>query len=123
MKMLRCFLYVKLTDYLNGLKKVLLHSHTTKLPNLIIEAMACDTPILATPLGAIPGMIEDGKTGFIMENNSPACIAENIIRALGYPNLDEIVKSSRRLVKEGFTYEAAVKKYKKILVRRDLTDI
>jgi glycosyltransferase involved in cell wall biosynthesis len=115
MKMLRCFLYVKLTDYLNGLKKVLLHSHTTKLPNLIIEAMACDTPILATPLGAIPGMIEDGKTGFIMENNNPECIAEDIERVLNYPNLDIIVKNARELIEREFTYEAAVEKYRKIL--------
>ena len=50
-----------------------------------------------------------------MENNSPECIAENVIRALGYPNLEEIVKNARALVERDFTYEAAVERYRKIL--------
>jgi hypothetical protein len=31
------------------------------------------TPVLATPVGAIPDVIIDDKTGFIMGNNSPEC--------------------------------------------------
>ena len=77
--------------------------------------MACETPVLATPVGGIPDLIKDGETGFIMENNSPECIAENIIRVLGHPNLEKIVKNARELVEKEFTYEAAVERYKKIL--------
>ena len=77
--------------------------------------MACDTPVLATPVGGIPDVIKDGETGFIMENNSPECIAENEIRALEHPELEKIVKNARNLVEEEFTYEAAVERYKKIL--------
>ena len=105
----------KLPDYLNELKLVILPSYTEGLPNLLLEAMACGTPALATPVGAIPDMITDGETGFIVENNSPECIAENVIRALEYPNLDEIVKNARELVEKEFTYDATVESYIKIL--------
>lgn len=101
----------KIPDYLNKLKLLVLPSYTEGLPNIMLEAMACETPVLATPVGAIPDIIKNGENGFIMEDNSPECIAENVIRALNYPNLDEIVKNARKLVEEKFTYEAAAKRY------------
>jgi glycosyltransferase involved in cell wall biosynthesis len=105
----------ELPDYLNELKLVVLPSYTEGLPNLMLEAMACGTPVLATPVGAIPDVINDGETGFIMENNSPECIAKNVIRALKHPNLDKIVKNARLLVEREYTYEAAVERYREIL--------
>ena len=77
--------------------------------------MGCGTPVLATPVGSIPDVIKDDETGFIMKDNSPECIARNVIRALEHPNLDEIVKNARALVEREFTYEAAVERYRKIL--------
>ena len=105
----------ELPDYLNELKLVVLPSYTEGLPNLMLEAMACGTPVLATPVGAIPDVIKGGETGFILENNSPECIAENVIRVLNHPSLDEIVKNARELVEKEFTYEATVERYKKAL--------
>ena len=77
--------------------------------------MGCGTPVLATSVGGVPDLIKDGKTGFIMENNSPECIVKNVRRALEHPNLDKIVKNARALVEREFTYEAAVETYGKIL--------
>ena len=105
----------KLPDYLNELKLVVLPSYTEGLPNLMLEAMACGTPILATPVGAIPDVIIDCETGFILKDNSPACIAENVIRALEYPDMGRIVENARVLVEREFTYEAAVERYRGIL--------
>ncbi len=78
--------------------------------------MACGTPTLATPVGGIPDVIKDGETGFIMEDNSPECIARNVIRALNHPNLEQVAKNARTLVKGEFTYEKAVERYRNILV-------
>ena len=105
----------KLPDYLNELKLLVIPSYTESGPLIALEAMSCGTPILATFVGHIPNIVKDGETGFIMENNSPECIAENMMRALEHPNLEGIVKSARQLVEKEFTYEAAVEKYRKIL--------
>jgi len=104
-----------LPRYLNQLRLLVLPSYTEGLPNIILEAMACGTPVLATPVGAIPDVIIDGKTGFIMENNSPECIAENVIRALSSPDLEQIAENGRRFVEENFTFEKTVENWKKIL--------
>lgn len=42
-----------------------------------------------------------------MENNSPECIAENIVRALDHPDLEQIARNARALVEREFTHEAA----------------
>lgn len=103
------------SDFLNELRLYVLPSISEGLPNTILEAMACGTPILATPVGAIPDILKDGENGFIMENNSPECIAKNIIRVLGFDNLEKISENARSLVEKQYCYEAAVERYKKII--------
>ena len=39
---------------------------------VLIEAMACGTPVIAYNEGAVPEIIEDGKTGFIVDNQNDA---------------------------------------------------
>lgn len=105
----------RLPDYLNRLKLVVLPSYTEGLPNLILEAMACGTPVLATPVGAIPDIITDGSTGFTMKNNSPACIAKAVVQTLEHPDIEIIVGNAKMLVEREFTYDVAVERYRGIL--------
>ena len=105
----------ELPAHLNELKLLVLPSYSEGLPNVMLEAMACGTPVLATPVGSVPDIIRDGETGFIMEDNSPQCIAGNVERALNDPNLEEIANNARALTESEFTYEAAVERYRRIL--------
>jgi len=105
----------KIPLYLNNIKLILIPSYREGLPNIMLEAMACGTPVLATPVGGVPDVITDGETGFIMENNSPECIARNVIRALNHPNLEQIAQNARALVEKEFTFEKAVERYSGIL--------
>ena len=74
----------ELPKYLCSLRLLIIPSFTEGLPNIMLEAMASGTPVLATPVGAIPDIIIDKKTGFIMENNSPPCIAKNVKRVFSF---------------------------------------
>jgi glycosyltransferase involved in cell wall biosynthesis len=107
-----------LPQYLNKLQLLVLPSYTEGLPNIMLEAMACGTPVLATPVGAIPDFIRDGETGFIMENNSSACISENIIRAQENPDLEKITITARKMVEKEFSFEGTVSHWKKIFEKQ-----
>jgi glycosyltransferase involved in cell wall biosynthesis len=105
----------KMPDYLNDTKIVVIPSYFEGLPNIVLEAMACGTVVLAVPVGGIADLIKDVETGFILEANSPQCIAKNVIRALNHPKLNEITKNARALVEKEYTYEATVERYAKTL--------
>jgi glycosyltransferase involved in cell wall biosynthesis len=102
-------------DHLNDFKLLVIPSYTEGLPNTMLEAMACGTPVLATTVGAIPDIIEDSNTGFMMESNEPDRIAENIIRVLGHPDLSKVAAEGRKLIEREYTYQAALHRYEKIM--------
>jgi glycosyltransferase involved in cell wall biosynthesis len=59
---------------------------------VMIEAMACGTPVIAFNLGSVPEIIDDGFTGYIVEDEAGAIAA--------VANLDRL---SRKRVRSGFT--------------------
>jgi len=105
----------QLPNFLNNIKLLILPSYKEGLPNIILESMGCGTAVLATPVGGIPGVILDGKTGYIMDNNTPECIVENVKRALTSPELEEIAENGRRFVLDRFSFDNVVQNWGRIL--------
>jgi glycosyltransferase involved in cell wall biosynthesis len=54
---------------------------------VMIEAMACGTPTLAYPGGSVPEIVEDGLTGFIVNNEAEAVDAVRRLPTLSRPRI------------------------------------
>lgn len=100
-----------LPNFLNQIKIIVLPSYTEGLPNIMLEAMACGTLVLATPVGSIPDIIENGKTGFIIKNN----ILKSIINVLNHEECTNIINTSRKIVEKKFRYDEVLKMWNNIL--------
>jgi len=105
----------KLPEYLNDLKLIVLPSLSEGLPNIILESMSCNTPVLSTDVGGIPDVIKNKKTGFIMEENSPQRIAESVIEAIKSPELTKIAENAKKIIEKEYRYSFAIERYKKII--------
>lgn len=82
---------------------------------VMIEAMACGTPVLATARGSVPEVVADGVTGFVRE--TPDELVEAVAR------IDEIDRHAcRRRVAELFSAEAMTTGYER-LIRAELAGV
>lgn len=97
-----------LPERMNELKLLVLPSYTEGLPNVVLEAMACGTPVLCTAVGSIPDIIEDGVNGFILRSNSPENLAAAILACLSRPDLNEVAERGRAMVHARYGFEQAV---------------
>jgi len=59
-----------------------LASHTEGSPHVIFEAMGAGVPIIATRVGGIPEILEDGRTGILSPSRAPELLASAILRML-----------------------------------------
>jgi glycosyltransferase involved in cell wall biosynthesis len=66
---------------------VLLASEREGLPNVVLEAMARGKTVVSTPVGGIPAVIEDGKTGLLVPIGDAQATRDAVERALADPEL------------------------------------
>src|SRR5574337_618669 len=72
----------------------------------VIEAMACGVPVVATGVGGIPEMIEDGKSGLLVEADNAEALAEAIVCLLRNEGLRESLgRTGRQRAVERFSFD------------------
>jgi glycosyltransferase involved in cell wall biosynthesis len=114
-ELIRSAPHTDMPGYFNEMKLLVVPSWTETIPSVVPEAMACGTPVLSTLVGVVPDVIRDAENGFILENNSPACIAERTIEALKGLVTETISQKAVSTARDEFSYESAVMRYQKII--------
>jgi glycosyltransferase involved in cell wall biosynthesis len=67
------------------------------LPNVVLEALASGTPLVATPAGGIASVVQDGQTGLLVPEADPAALATAIGRLLDGPTEATALATAARL--------------------------
>lgn len=67
---------------------------------VIAEAMSSSRPMVATRVGGIPELVEDGKTGFLVERGDAQAIADRILKLVADPEMRQRMGRAAREVAE-----------------------
>ena len=93
-----------------------LPSYTEGLPNVALEALAARVPVVATCVGGIPEIVEDGRSGFLVPAGDSESLAKRIVDALSCEQRRIAMgEHGRRRVIEEFTFEAQAAAYRRLL--------
>ncbi len=95
---------------------LILPSYKEAFPYVILEAMRAGLPIIATPTGAIPDIIENERNGLIVTHKNPNELAQAILRLLEDETLwARISNNNYEKYKNMFSMIAAEEFYQKLL--------
>lgn len=83
-----------------------LPSHYEGLPTVLLEAMACGAPVVATSVGGCPTVIEDGENGLLVSPGDPPALSEAIDTVLRDATLRERMSANaRQTILDRYTWE------------------
>ena len=71
-----------------------------------LEAMACARPVVASELGGIGELVDDGRSGFLIPSRDPDALAERLARLHRHPQLAQALgEAGRRRASEHHTWQ------------------
>ncbi len=101
-----------IVDVLSQADVFLLPSATESFGLAALEAMACEVPVVASRVGGLPEVIDDGVTGFLHAPDDIEGMAASIVGLVGDPALHaRIARAARRVAVERFSAARIVPMY------------
>jgi len=94
-----------------------LSSRREGLPMVLLEAMSCGLPIVATRVGGIPEVVDDSINGFLVPPENPSLLAEALEQSLSLPDwLGRVGAVNREKIEREFSMVETARIYQKLYV-------
>lgn len=108
--------------YFEAMDAFALSSLREGLPNVLLEAMALEVPVVATRVNGVPRLVQDGENGLLVEAGDPIPLAAALDRLLGDGALQARFRAAGRETVEGrFSFAERIRKlaavYEELLAR------
>ena len=79
---------------------------------MLVEALGCECPVVASDLPAIRDVVNDGTTGLLCRQKDSADLANKILYLLDNPEKRQsIAKAGRQYVLENFDWDYIARRY------------
>jgi glycosyltransferase involved in cell wall biosynthesis len=97
--------------YFEAMDVFALSSLREGLPNVLLEAMALEVPVVATRVNGVPRLVRHGANGLLVEAGDPAPLAAALDHLLADADLQTAFRAAGRETVEGrFSFEARMRK-------------
>ncbi|HKP85700.1 MAG TPA: N-acetyl-alpha-D-glucosaminyl L-malate synthase BshA [Blastocatellia bacterium] len=102
----------EIRDYLSLADLFLLPSQSESFGLSALEAMACEVPVIATRVGGVPEVVEEGGCGYLFEVGDVNGMAEAALKVLGDDEERErLVKRGREIAVSRFATDEIIPQY------------
>ncbi|CAN5747921.1 D-inositol-3-phosphate glycosyltransferase [soil metagenome] len=96
----------KLVDFYTAADVVLVPSRSESFGLVALEAQACGTPVVASEVGGLAYVVDDGKTGYLVEGHDPGDHADRLLQILRDPRLQTAFGEEAARQALRFTWDA-----------------
>lgn len=99
----------------NAMDIFVLASVLEAAPIVVLEAMACARPVIATGVGGVPELVIDGETGILVPPKQPEAIAKAVLYLLNHPKeAGEMGLKGRQRVIDHFSLAMCAQRHEEI---------
>ena len=88
-------------------------------PNVLLEALACGTPVVATAVGGMPEIVREPDAGRLVQERTPEAIAAALRAVLADPPARAAVRAYAERFAWGPTTAGQIRLFRSILSRPD----
>ncbi|WP_165066884.1 glycosyltransferase [Paludisphaera rhizosphaerae] len=100
-----------------------LSSRSEGMPLAVLEAWAAGLPVVATRVGGLPELIDDGRSGVLVDNGNEAAFAQALANLIVEPTVAlELGECGRRRVEADYSLSRMIQTYERIYVDLAHTD-
>lgn len=105
----------ELIDLYRSATAFVLPSHYEGLPTVLLEAMVCGRPVVATAVSGCLDVVDDGENGLLVPPKSPDAIADAVSALLADPERrHELGRAARETVLDRYTWERVGGDYERL---------
>jgi len=91
--------------YYCAAEAVVMPSHYESFGMVALEAMACGTPVIASDVGGLGYLVQDGKTGFTVPDSDPDALSEKLGLLLGDASLRDMMGRSAAAYAQDYSWD------------------
>jgi glycosyltransferase involved in cell wall biosynthesis len=101
-------------SYMKSIDLFILPSHWESFPIVLLEAMACGKPIIATDIGGVSYAVNNGVNGYLYEPGDVKELTNKIIKLLSNKELMEQMGKENQKKSLGFNWKSIAEETKKV---------
>jgi D-inositol-3-phosphate glycosyltransferase len=98
-----------LSTYFRAADACVVPSHSESFGLVALEAAACGIPVVASAVGGLTTLVDDGRTGFLVEGRQPADFAAPLRQLLESPDLAGSMGRAAARRAQAYTWETAAR--------------